>query len=39
MPTTSAAMAFACPVVRHIAQYVLEPALVDHKRSELIAAE
>jgi DNA (cytosine-5)-methyltransferase 1 len=27
------------PVVRHIAQYVLEPALVDHKRSELIAAE
>ena len=27
------------PVVRHIAQYVLEPALVDHERSELIAAE
>jgi DNA (cytosine-5)-methyltransferase 1 len=27
------------PVVRHIAQYVLEPALVDDERSELIAAE
>ncbi|HZZ23880.1 MAG TPA: DNA cytosine methyltransferase [Roseiarcus sp.] len=27
------------PVVRHIAQHVLEPALVDHERSELIAAE
>ena len=27
------------PVVRHIAQHVLELALVDHDRSELIAAE
>ena len=27
------------PVVRHIAQHVLEPALVDDERSELIAAE
>jgi DNA (cytosine-5)-methyltransferase 1 len=27
------------PVVRHIAQHVLEPALGDHERSELIAAE
>jgi DNA (cytosine-5)-methyltransferase 1 len=27
------------PVVRHIAQHVLEPALVDHESSELIAAE
>jgi DNA (cytosine-5)-methyltransferase 1 len=27
------------PVVRHIAQHVLEPARVDHERSELIAAE
>jgi DNA (cytosine-5)-methyltransferase 1 len=29
----------SAPVVRHIAQHVLEPALVDHGRSELIAAE
>jgi hypothetical protein len=27
------------PVVRHIAQHVLEPALVDLERSELVAAE
>ncbi|HEY1780964.1 MAG TPA: DNA cytosine methyltransferase [Roseiarcus sp.] len=27
------------PVVRHIARHVLEPVLVDHERSELIAAE
>jgi DNA (cytosine-5)-methyltransferase 1 len=27
------------PVVRHIAQHVLEPALVDHERAELVAAE
>jgi DNA (cytosine-5)-methyltransferase 1 len=27
------------PVVRHITRYVLEPALVGHERSELIAAE
>ena len=27
------------PVVRHIAQHVLEPALVDDARSELVAAE
>ena len=26
-------------VVRHIAQHVLEPALVDHGRAELVAAE
>src|SRR4029077_16841516 len=26
------------PVVRHIAQRVLEPALVDHEKSELVAA-
>jgi DNA (cytosine-5)-methyltransferase 1 len=27
------------PVVRHIARHVLEPVLVDHERSALIAAE
>ena len=27
------------PVVRHIAEHVLEPSLVDHETSELIAAE
>ena len=27
------------PVVRHIAEHVLEPALVDRETSELIAAE
>jgi DNA (cytosine-5)-methyltransferase 1 len=27
------------PVVRHIAQHVLEPVLVDHERAELVAAE